>query len=516
MDYEFNINGIAGVLEHAKPIPLGGGAYLKRTWHVAWIDYGHLDEIEQAYNETGDIVPSMFFNGFVGDLQISAHVPMGTRYMIYLQEPYLRVNDTDKPFLEWYAKYWKPTIAHNGDVTYRLGPKPDPEGTEATGSGRLNIWRNPLIAALAYGSLNHYVDDFEMRPQDKAEFMRWVSEQAERGVSWTRNYGLWSAEQEPDKYLGQGYKSNPNNDGGFSTHYSSELPVGVPNKTGKYIGHVTHGTIDGLVGAAILTKDFAAAEMAILTVESWASSLKKKEKWSSRAFGRFFRGLAMLLPIAQYWPQYRTVVLGYAFKALERLQDLHYRNMIAPDNGKTSESYHLTFEDVEDAFGHLGLTDEQIQDLARSDTSWMVTQTADGLMDLHELAKAYDFLGVAYKGKTLGKWIKDEVRLCAVFLSQFASKPGFDVDDTYENTPLPAVPKKGWWDDANGMGLVKGSIFQSGVGQRFLARTMARFDEFLGLEGNMAMAPLADELIDYAFETGNFGGLSEAEWLLGT
>lgn len=393
------------------------------------------------------------------------------------------------------------------DTQRDLGPTPDPENTESTGSGRLWSHRCPHTYQALLGGA-----------QDPAEADRWVEEQGLRGLYYyysDKDYAPYQAM--PQHYIGTGYAAS---DGGFSTTFSAELPAGVDfEDSGLTVPHATHLTIDGLLAAAYLYGDGMAARMAIHTVQAVATHLYNNEKWSARAYGRFFKSLGELAPLiaANYAGTANCLIIGAT--ALKSLQSRNRNGAPAPDNGSTAEGGHLDKNTVTEVLSPLGFSAAQIQDIARSDNSWQNCQLWLGLHTVGVLWPRYGLTGgqglqqaglieLGVPGLEYITLLNEQLDYCAQWILE-CTKLGLDIDGTLAQAPR--VPVHGFWDDkstslATAVRVGEGGDsdnFAYGVGARFILGTMAEMADYYAEPG---WWDLAKVMYAYCLAANNFNG----------
>jgi hypothetical protein len=263
---------------------------------------------------------------------------------------------------------------------------PDDEPhTEATGSGRIFTMRCPAVVAA--------IDAFDDSAMLSIE--RWCEYQGQRGLNYYRSSRLYepfmAGEAGDKRYVGRGYSASG---GGFHTLFSAKLPPHEPpGPHGLMAPHATHLTIQPLIGAAYVMGDGMALRMAIHTVQAVGTHVLAVEKFSSRAYGRFFLACAELAPAIKAKVAGTENIQTIVNAALANLKAANRGGAPAPDNGKTAEgSHHLLNADVAAFCARMvpPITDQAvIQEYARSDATWFVTQLWYGLHSLKTLWTAY-------------------------------------------------------------------------------------------------------------------------------
>ena len=266
----------------------------------------------------------------------------------------------------------------------------DVEDTDATGSGRLVTFRDPVVLTMLFGR-------GPARKTAAESLLLWADQQGLRGCHFYDSREAYAPfRAKAGVYLGHGYRSMG---GGFETLFSSELPPFEPMqvdgqgkihgvRTGWYIPHATHHEIAPLVAAGYLLGSAAALRRAVAEVNAIGTHLLAGEKLSSRGIGRFWWSLAHLQPaLALAWPGTEALPL-LASRLLGYLIDRNRGGAPAPDNGETSEGTgHLNHALMASFLGQIGITDEAtIKAFATSDASWFVTQLWAGLSEYLEAA----------------------------------------------------------------------------------------------------------------------------------
>ncbi len=396
-----------------------------------------------------------------------------------------------------------------------LGPDPDPENTESTGSGRLWAFR----CAHTYAAL------INNSGQDGAEADRWVEEQADRACYYYySDNGYAPYQADPSHYIGTGYSSSG---GGFSTLFSAVLPPGVDfTGPGRTVPHATHLTLDGLICAAYLYADGMAARMAIHTVQAVATSLYNNEKWSARAFGRFFKTLAELAPLISFEFPGTGNMVTIAVRAITALKAKNRNGAPAPDNGSTAEGGHLDKNEVTAVLAPLGFSAAQIQNYARSDNSWFVCQLFTGLLAVRKLWPTYglsagqglgnlgaeDALG---PGQSYFGLLTEQLDLAGTWILK-CSQMHIDIHGTVMQGPK--IPTHGFWDDVSAgfstqLRIAEGGDadnFAYGVGARFMLATLAEMTEYYAEQG---WFDRIQAMYDFCLAANNFNGLYVEEIL---
>ena len=461
----------------------------------AGVHYGDLDPAHMHGQSVTVNITAQRFEGNVPrgpEFIWSGFVDHGEGSLRHWGEGVQRALPHLKAWADWYTK---PAIGAGIPASvlakqYKLGPDPDELKTESTGSGRLHANRCPYTVAALLDPT-----------QDPGEADRWTEEQGRRTLNYydSRN-GYAPYQANPAHYMGQGYGATT---GEFGTSYSAKLPEGVTwSKAGWPVPHATHLTIDGLLAAAYLYGDQMALRQAIGTIQAVGTSLLRGEKWTSRAFGRFFRSCAELAPAIAHQVPGTENIPALVAKALEVLEMRNQGGAPAPDNGATAEGGHLTGDKVFKILGPLGWDKATCQEIGRSDNVWMVAQLASGLMALEELWGRYNLLGlvddirVRSQLDLAAKWIAKCGSACLDLdggMSQAPSKARFGYYDDASTYPTPHTIAEGG----------KSDNFAYGVGIRFLVPVLA---ELAGFYGEQKWWNSALPIYDFCKAAGNFNG----------
>lgn len=408
-------------------------------------------------------------------------------------------------FRAW--RYWYSMgLGHvPGSVLASRWVEPSPqEQTESTGSGLLHTMRSPCVLSMLHAPTP------AVRQQAVASLSEHVAYAGLRGSCYyhsSKDYRPYLANA--DNYLGRGYAKAG---GGFSTLFSSTVPPGIPPAPqGLQVPHATHLTIQALTGAAYGLGDYMALRHAIHAVQAVGTSRLVGEKWSSRAYGRFFLSMAEMAPAIANGVTGTENMVGLVGVALRDLTQAQVGDAPAPDNGKTAEgSGHLLNATVTAYASRLGITDpELVQHYAKSDASWFVTQLLYGLTALDELWNAYG-IDMDSQSRAL---LPERKAACRDFLRHCM---GQHLDATKEPAS-PRFPVCGMWAEVsahsavNGRKLAEGDGWgncNNGVFPRFLLPVMA-YDTSLH-DGEWSWMT---KMYDYCKQHGTWNG-DYASWAL--
>ncbi len=418
------------------------------------------------------------------------------------------------------------------DRFYRWGPSPDPEDTDATGSGRVHAHRSPVEMSILVRDI---VLGEQPTHEQAADLDRWIVEQCARGywaTLWMKprtledkptytgadvvridEFEVYDAhamrdyivpgddfEGPPGLVLGNGYRVML---GGFWAGFGRRLPEGVDwDGSGLAAGSSLHMTVDSLVFGAVFFRSQVAAEGALSHFQAASSFLWAGEKWPSRGHGWQLDCGAKLAPVLRYQkPHVTHSVIRSIEKSLNVLAAQNKGGMPAPDNGQTIEGGHLTYDEVKVAFEdviravHPEWSDKQVHDAivlgAESDAAFYVGILITGLDHLLSLWDAY---GVWQKhpdgapaGADMRRLAMEQHKYATNFLVNICAKPKLDVHQGI--TAGKRVPSGGIWSDAGtafGLGeggddgnTIKGTNIRFVVGALALSATRHGMPEIL-------------------------------------
>lgn len=395
----------------------------------------------------------------------------GTMRPYWITQPELVIDERDQPFIDYTLGGGPDPASIDWDSlsakARKWGPDPDPEDADETGSGRVFSQRCPVaLRMLATG---------EATPAVIEDAMRWVRSQATRGMCFyrsSRSYAPWDAWDEPELLVGQGYRAKG---GGFSTHYGRKRPPGVTwDLSGRATGAAAHLTIESLVYIAVFLRSYTAGRLALHNFQAVASYLRANESWSARSFGWFLRSAGHLAPLMQYVNVGGSVTAGC--HALELLLIQSGRGCPVPDNGRTAEGGHLSFDTVRELAPPF-IPDAEVHRMARSGCSWQVGILVSGLDTLVDLWDRYSVWEHAGHRRVA----IDALKVCAAWLHSTA---GGEMLNVAGDLKTPSRPASGVWENVSETVLLAEGGWEpqtmKGVYIRFLVPALYAAAERLG------------------------------------
>jgi hypothetical protein len=401
-------------------------------------------------------------------------------------------------------------------VRYRLGPRPDPEDNDATGSGRVFSQRNPMLMSLL---LNQHRGDSAVADEEHVvEAQRWANDQAGRGclfysLSEPHRMEQFVARTSPGIGVGKGYRKAG---GGFNDLYNNEIPKGFDfhDKTGLQVGSAAHFTVEGLMVCSAYFGSRAAARMAWAAWQSNMSFFYSTERWSSRSYGWIFGGAADLAVISRRFPDIVDVdeLMANVEDVVKRLKSKNYMGMPCPDNGRTSEGGHLSYNELHPTLSKppFNWTELKIQNAAKSDCLFFVGILMSGI---DKLVSVWDALGVwgviPMREHSVRKLLMDQYHVACKFIAEQCWTYSFDI-----RAPLSAAwsrSKSGlWMDVASEYRLAEGGGSHSdmvGVIIRFVVGAVYRASHTLYLP---ELTRVAAKTLEHCASQNYYGGNDRA------
>lgn len=353
-----------------------------------------------------------------------------------VMEPVFGVPAKLAPHVEFYIGNGPPLDqAPLQDLNYSsLGPNPDPEDADGTGSGRVFGQGSPMLRSLLIKhTLNPEVDPSTVEHEQEVE--RWVRAQGRRGCNFYHSnseHKAFSAREERKHGTGLGYRKPG---GGFNTLYGHTIPPGFEpfdGVGGDTVGDASHLTIESLMTSAAYYGSRAAAEIAWATWQSVMSFMYANARWSSRSYGWVSGAAADLLVISQVHPSVvdmESVMIDLDFM-FDRLKSKNYLGMPCPDNGRTSEGGHLDFNTLKMTLGNppFNFTDAEVQEAARSDVLFMVGILITNLEKLLQVFDGFNAWGVLpMKDHPLRKKVMEQSVYATKFISDQCWTYSYDI-----------------------------------------------------------------------------------------